>query len=313
MSTEARGAARVVRPRSLAEALEALEADPQAQLLAGGTDLMVEVTYHGRRPPAVVCLRDVAELAGWRRDGSDVVLGAGCTFAELERPQLADLLPALAQAARTVGSPQIRNAGTIGGNLATASPAGDSLPVLAVLGASIALESQAGARHLPLDELVVGPKRTTLRPGEVIREVRVPAALGSQEFLKVGTRNAMVIAVASVALVVDWDGRTVRCALGSVGPVVLRAPEAEAFAASRLDWEGRRLPAPAADVEEFAALVRDAARPIDDHRSTAAYRRHAAGVCAGRALERAVHHGAAALQGGFGDGDGDEGGAGWNR
>ena len=140
-----------------------------------------------------------------------------------------DILPGLSQASRTVGSPQIRNAGTLGGNLGTASPAGDTLPVLAALDATIVVASRHGRRSLSLDELIVGPKRTTLGPGEVIVEVRVPAGMGSQEFLKVGTRNAMVIAVANVAVVVDWLGRSVRCALGSVGPVMIRAGEAEEF------------------------------------------------------------------------------------
>jgi CO/xanthine dehydrogenase FAD-binding subunit len=201
-------------------------------------------------------------------------------------PELHKLLPGLAQAARTVGSPQIRNAGTLGGNLGTGSPAGDSLPVLAALDATVVVGSKQGRRSLSLDELIVGPKRTTLKPGEVIVEVRVPAALGAQEFLKVGTRNAMVIAVANTALVVDWAGRSVRCALGSVGPVIIRATEAEQLISSRIDWEERALNDENA-VAEFAALVRSAARPIDDHRSTADYRRHAVGICATRALQRA--------------------------
>jgi len=279
-------------PVSLEEAFDAFERCPDAQLLAGGTDFMVEVNFALRRPPAVVCLRKVEELKGWRLEGSEVVLGAGLTYTELMAPRLSDLVPGLVQASRTVGSPQIRNAGTLGGNLGTASPAGDSLPVLAALDAKIVVASKQGRRSLELDDLIVGPKRTTLGPGEVIVEIRVPAALGSQEFLKVGTRNAMVIAVANVALVVDWEGHSVRCALGSVGPVVIRARDAEELISSRIDWEGRTLPGDG-DLAEFTALVHSAARPIDDHRSTADYRRHAVGVCAQRALERvfANHNG----------------------
>ena len=274
-------------PACLEEAFDAFDKCPDAQLLAGGTDFMVEVNFALRRPPAVVCLRKVEELKGWRLEHAEVVLGAGITYAELMGPQLSDLLPGLAQASRTVGSPQIRNAGTLGGNLGTASPAGDSLPVLAALDARIVVASKKGRRSLGLDELIIGPKRTTLGPGEVIVEVRVPAALGSQEFLKVGTRNAMVIAVANVALVVDWAGQSVRCALGSVGPVVIRARDAEEFISSRIDWARRTL-TDEGDVAEFTALVRSAARPIDDHRSTADYRRHAVGVCAQRALGRVL-------------------------
>lgn len=296
MSAAPPRSARVHRPRSLDEAIAALEADPGAQLLAGGTDFMVEVNYGHRRPPSVVSLRDVPELAGWRREGAEVVLGAGCNYTAMERPELVDLVPALAQAARTVGSPQIRNAGTLGGNVGTASPAGDTLPVLAALDASITVRGPAGARRVRLDELVVGPKRIALGAAEVVQEVRLPAAFGTQEFLKVGTRNAMVIAVASVALVVDWEGRSVRCALGSVGPTVLRAAEAEALVAGLLDWPARRLARREGSLDEFAALVRAAARPIDDHRSTAAYRRHAVGICARRALDRALARGAESLR-----------------
>jgi CO/xanthine dehydrogenase FAD-binding subunit len=273
-------------PVSLEDAFESLDRYPDAQLLAGGTDFMVEISFAHRRPSAVVCLRRVAELAGWRLEGAEVVLGAGITYSELMGPQLSGLLPGLAQAARTVGSPQIRNAGTLGGNLGTASPAGDTLPVLAALDATVVVASRQGRRSVGLDELVVGPKRTSLGPGEVIVEIRLPAALGSQEFLKVGTRNAMVIAVANVALVVDWAGHSVRCALGSVGPAAIRAREAEQFMTSRIDWTSRSVAGEPLAVAEFAALVRAAARPIDDHRSTADYRRHAVGVCAQRAIER---------------------------
>jgi CO/xanthine dehydrogenase FAD-binding subunit len=281
-------------PRSLEEAYEVLDRLPEAELLAGGTDLMVEVNAGRRRPRAVVSLHGVPELGGWCRDGSDVVLGAGLTYTEMLGAELADLVPSLAQAARTVGSPQIRNAGTIGGNLGTASPAGDTLPVLAALGARIGVGSLASTRFVTLEELVTGPKRTSLEPGEIIVDVRLPAALGTQEFLKVGPRNAMIIAVVNVALVVDWVGHDVRAALGSVGPVIIRPAEAEAFATSQIDWEERRLAGGESTLDEFARLVGGAARPIDDHRSTAQYRRHAVGVCARRALERALRQATAA-------------------
>jgi CO/xanthine dehydrogenase FAD-binding subunit len=280
----------VFLPHSLEEACELLDRVPDAEILAGGTDFMVEVNAGRRRPQAVVSLHGVPELTGWRRDGSDVVLGAGLTYTEMLGSELADLVPCLAQAARTVGSPQIRNAGTIGGNLGTASPAGDTLPVLAALGAHIAVGRLGSTRTVTLDELISGPKRTSLEPGEIIIDVRLPAGVGTQEFLKVGPRNAMIIAVANVALVVDWAGRRVRAALGSVGPVIIRAVEAETFATSRIDWEEHRLVGGEDALEEFAGLVRAAAHPIDDHRSTADYRRHAVGVCARRALERALRH-----------------------
>ena len=276
---------KVAHPRTLNEALEALERLPDAELLAGGTDFVVEVNFGHRRPAAVVGLRRVAELKGWRRDDGELVLGAGLTFTEIET-RLAEELPALAATARTVGSPQMRNAGTLGGNLGTASPAGDSLPVLAALDAKVVLASRAGDRTLPLAEFVTGVKRTALRQGEIIREVRVPWLQGPQQFLKVGTRNAMVISIACAALVVDLDGRSVRCGLGSVAPTPVRATEAEAFLAGELDWDGPQ--APAATVARFGELAAAAARPITDHRSTADYRRRAVQVIATRALRRSL-------------------------
>jgi CO/xanthine dehydrogenase FAD-binding subunit len=216
-----------------------------------------------------------------------LVLGAGLTYTEMLDDDIAVALPALAQAARTVGSPQIRNAGTLGGNLATSSPAGDTLPVLAALDAAVVCASRDGRRRIPFRDFVTGPKRNDLRSGEVIVAVEVVPVRGAQEFVKVGTRNAMVISVASVALVVDADARTVACALGSVGPTVLRAYEAESWIATRVDWDPMRVPDPN-DIATFAAMVAETAQPIDDHRSTATYRRRAIQVCARRAMERAL-------------------------
>lgn len=277
----------VVTATSLDEALDALAGDPSAQLLAGGTDFMVEVSFAHRRPASIVTLRRVDELKGWWRDGDTLVLGAGMTYAELQAEPFLDLVPGLAQAARTVGSPQIRNAGTIGGNIATGSPAGDTLPVLVALDAVIVLQSAAdGERRVPWNEFFLGPKRTARRGDELVTAVRVPVVHGRQEYLKVGTRNAMVISVAGVALVMDDDAHTVRVGLGSVGPVPLRAPAAEAFADSTIDWATMTIPDGGA--AQFGALVSAAASPIDDQRSTAAYRRHAVGVCARRALQRCL-------------------------
>jgi CO/xanthine dehydrogenase FAD-binding subunit len=279
----------VVVPRSLSEVYAALEADPQAVLLMGGTDLMVEVNFGHRRPSGVVALHRVDELRGWRREDGGVFLGAGLTYTEMETGELADLLPALAQAARTVGSPQIRNAGTVGGNLGTGSPAGDMLPVLAALDAVVVLGSAAGVRELAWHGFCVGPKRTALQPGEVILGVRIRVPEGPQEFLKVGTRNAMVIAVASVAVVTDVAARQVRVGLGSVGPTPLRAPDAEAWVAGEVDWAAQRIRGDREGVcAEFGRRVAGAARPIDDHRSTARYRTHAIEVCARRALARVL-------------------------
>lgn len=271
---------------TLEEALHALAAAPGATIVAGGTDVMVEFNS-GHRPLAgdahLVVVNRVAELCTWRHTGDVLEIGAGVTWSQVG--ELAPWVPALAEAARTVGSPQIRHAGTIGGNLGTCSPAGDGLPVLAALGAEVHLASLAGSRRLPFAEFMVGPKRTALAPGELITHVTVPVLRGYQGYTKVGVRNAMVIATASVALVTDMDAGSVMLALGSVGPTILRCPEAEEFAAANVDLANGR--ASAAAVARFGELARAAARPIDDHRSTAAYRRHAVGVLAGRLLRRA--------------------------
>ena len=280
------GGVTVTIARTLNAACAALAADPGALVLAGGTDLMVEVNRGGRTVGDVVVIDRVPELQGWDREGDVLRLGASLTSAERAEPSLAALGPARAQAARTVGSPQIRAAGTIGGNLATASPAGDTLPVLAALDAEVEIRSHQGHRTVPLDEFVIGVKANDLAPGELIAAVRVPVLDGPQEFLKVGPRNAMVISVASLALVVDRVGRTVRVGLGSVAPVPLRAIEAEVMIAARLDWVGGRSPT-IHDVERFAELVADATRPIDAHRGAADYRRHSVGGLARRALVRA--------------------------
>ena len=207
----------IARPASLQDAFDALDTLPDAQLLAGGTDFMVEVNFGHRRPPAVVAIRRLAELQGYQVRDDEVDIGAAVTWTTIER-QLAGELPALAAAARTVGSPQMRNAATIGGNIATASPAGDGLPVLLAADASLVLASRHGERTVPFAEFVTGVKRTVLQPGEIITRVRVPRLTGPQEFLKVGTRNAMVISICCAALLVDRVGRTVRIGLGSVAP-----------------------------------------------------------------------------------------------
>lgn len=260
-------------PRNLDEALAAAAAFPDATILAGGTDLMVSVNLHGLRPTRVIGIRRVSELREW----SGGFIGAGVTYSRLE----ASSMPALAEAARTVGSPQIRSAGTIGGNIATASPAGDTLPFLAAVDAAVVLRSATGERTVPWDEFITGPKRTTRRPGELIIGVRLPDRLPArQAFAKIGVRNAMVIAIASCCVTRDDDGTT-RVALGSVGPTPIRARRAEAMISSE------RHPSDAAK-HEFARLVSEEVKPITDHRSTAEYRRHASGVMARRLLERVL-------------------------
>ena len=275
----------VARPTTLSGVFDALDELPDAHLLAGGTDLMVEVNFGHRRPPSVVALRRVEELRGYQVLDDEVLLGSGVTWAEVEH-DLAGVLPGLAAAARTVGSPQMRNAGTVGGNIGTASPAGDGLPVLGALDATVVLARRDGERRLPLAEVITGVKKTVIEPGEVIRQIRVPRLDGPQQFLKVGTRNAMVISIVVCGLAVDRAGRSVRLGLGSVAPRPLRATAAEEFIAGAIDWD--RLTAPADAVARFGELAREATDPISDQRGTAAFRRHAVEVVATRALQRSL-------------------------
>jgi CO/xanthine dehydrogenase FAD-binding subunit len=280
----------VVIPGAVAEAVAVLTERPDALVLAGGTDLMVDINEglrHVADDELVVCVNRVPELRTWTLDraAGTLRLGAAVTYAELARPPLVGLVPALAQAARTVGSPQIRNAATIGGNVVTCSPAGDGLPVLSALDATVELVSDTGSRVLPIDEVMVGVKRTALRPGELLVAVTLRLLDGWQGYAKVGVRNAMVIAIAGACLAVDVPGRSVRIALGSVAPTIVRAAEAEAWAAEAVDWGARAVAAEA--VTEFGRLAAAASSPIDDHRSTAAYRRHSIAVLAERLLRRA--------------------------
>ena len=277
----------VHRPSSLAEALEIKAAEPDAVPLAGGTDLMVAINFGHTRPGAVLDLTRVPELAEWTPDDGRVRVGSGVTYTRVIE-ELGDRLPGLAIASRTVGSLQIRNRGTVGGNLATASPAGDGLPPLYTSDAVIELASTRGARRVPVAEFVTGPKRTALAPDELITAFDVAAAAGPQQFAKVGTRNAMVIAVCSLGLALWPEQRRVAVCVGSAGPTPLVATDAEAFIAGALDehdhWASGA-PLPDSLVRRFGELVGVAARPIDDVRGTADYRRHAVAVLARRTLQ----------------------------
>jgi CO/xanthine dehydrogenase FAD-binding subunit len=261
----------VLRPRMLAEALALRAEHPEALAVRGGTDVMVELNFDRVRPRAMLDLGAVAELGGWSRENGKLRLGAGLTYAEIEHGELASELPALAEASRTVGSPQIRNRGTLGGNLGTASPAGDALPPLLVDEAEVELASTArGRRRLPLQEFLVGPKRNALADDELIVAVILRPSGTAQTFMKVGPRNAMVIAVCSLAVTVDGERGEIRASFGSAGPVpgLVRVP---------LDEAGR-----------LPDAVVTAASPIDDVRGTAAYRRHALEVLARRGLARCL-------------------------
>jgi len=271
------------RPETFAEALEIKAERPDAVALAGGTDLMVAINFRRTLPAAVLDLTAVPELRQWAPDDGRVRVGAGVTYTRLIE-ELGDRLPGLAIASRTVGSPQIRNRGTVGGNLATASPAGDGLPPLYTAGAVVELASTRGTRRVPVAEFITGPKRTAIAPDELIAAFELPAASGPQQFAKVGTRNAMVIAVCSVSLAIWPEQRRVAACVGSAGPTPLVASEAEEFIAGALDWDGGG-PIAEEALARFGELVGAAARPIDDVRGTAGYRSHAVGVLGRRTLQ----------------------------
>jgi CO/xanthine dehydrogenase FAD-binding subunit len=269
-----------LRPATLAEALALKAERPDAVPIAGGTDVMVELNFDHRRPDALIDLTRVAELADWSTSDGTVRLGAGVPYSRVIT-EVGELVPALAMASRTVGSPQIRNRGTVGGNLGAASPAGDTHPVLLALDAHVEVASVRGTRILPAEEFYVGVKRHALEPDELITAVHLPAHAGPQQFAKVGTRNAMVIAVCSFALCLR--GGAVGAAIGSAAPTPRRARAAEEFLAAELPW-GSPEPLPDSLKRRFGELVAEATSPIDDVRGSAAYRKHALSVLARRTL-----------------------------
>src|SRR5215210_7324390 len=271
-----------LQPEDWEEALEARAAHPGALPLWGGTDVMVDLNFGRERPEAILDLTRVRTLSEWQHDDGLLRVGAGVSYTRAI-DELGGALPGLAAASRTVGSPQIRNRGTIGGNLGSSSPAGDALPPLYASNAEIELASTRGTRRVPIGEFITGPKRNVLEPDELIAAFHIAPAAGPQQFSKVGTRNAMVIAVCSFALALDAGRRTVGTCIGSAAPTPVRAEDAEAFAAGTLDWDGGAPPKDG-DLARFGELVAQAASPIDDVRGSAAYRRHALGVLARRTL-----------------------------
>ena len=260
----------VLTPRSLDEALGLKAERPEALPIQGGTDVMVELNFDRARPASIMNLNEVQELKGWSRENGALRLGAGLTYTEAMKTPLKDELPALAEASRTVGSPQIRNRGTIGGNLGTASPAGDAHPALLVEHSEVEVGSRRGIRRIALPDFFVGPKRNALEPDELILAVLLAPSGAPQTFMKIGPRNAMVIAVCSLAVAADRERGELRASFGSAGPV-------PGLVVAPLDAR-----------DEFPDQVADAASPIDDVRGTAAYRRHALRVLTKRALDRCL-------------------------
>jgi len=271
------------RPQSLQDALKLKSEYPKALCINGGTDVMVELNFDRKRPEVLLDLSAVPELSNWSDEGDSISLGAGVTYTRIYE-ELAKELPGLAMASRTVGSLQIRNKGGVGGNLGSASPAGDAHPALLATGASVIVANITGRRAIDINGFYLGPKKSALQPDEIIISILIPKAKGGQEFSKIGTRNAMVIAVTSFGIAIDASAQSVGTGIGSAGPTPLRAYEAEKYAAENLDWDSYT-PVSVVVMKEFGGLVAAAAKPIDDVRGTAAYRRHTLSVVSARCLK----------------------------
>ena len=276
-----------LQPLDWREALEAKAAYPEAVPIFGGTDVMVEINFARGRPRAVLDLTRVPEIREWGEENGRLRVGAGVTYTRII-VELRNRLPGLAMASRTVGSPQIRNRGTVGGNLGTASPAGDSLPPLYASDAEVEVASTEGVRLVPVSEFILGPKRNALRENELISAFYIPEAEGPQQYSKIGPRNAMVIAVCSFGLALHPKEGKLGACIGSAGPTPIRAGDAENFIEGVLEegglWESRAQIGESA-LRRFGEMVAAAARPIDDVRGTAEYRRHSVGVLGRRTLK----------------------------
>jgi xanthine dehydrogenase FAD-binding subunit len=258
------------------EALWSVLDDPEARIYAGGTDLLVKLRAGLEAPQLLICLERIPELQGIEDRGDRVLIRAGTSLSRIAAdPLLSTLFPVLTGAVQVLGSPPIRNMGTVGGNICSASPAGDTLPPLYALQAEVELRSRTRDRRLPIREFIHGPGQTALGPGEIMTGVWIPKnpSFHRQHYEKVGQRQALAIAIVSLAALIDLSPggiiRDIRLAWGSVGPTIITAPAVEA------GLRGRSLTLEA--MEEAAREVRRAVAPIDDLRAGADYRREVAG------------------------------------
>jgi CO/xanthine dehydrogenase FAD-binding subunit len=270
------GMRNVFVPSSLEEIFELLEREPAAMPYAGGTDLLVRLRTGLVSPPALICIDRIPELQQTILSDGRLFIGAGTTHRELmDHPFVREHVPILCRAAAVIGSPPIRNMGTLGGNIVTASPAGDTLPGLFVLNAEVELRSRNATRRMPINQFILGPGMVDLRKGELLTRVviGIDPKWPIQHYEKVGRRKALACCVASLAAVLNLepDGtvQRIRIALGAVGPTVVQCPEAEAFLIGK--------PLSLDTLRRAAGIVRKAVNPIDDVRASAAYRREVAG------------------------------------
>ncbi len=266
----------VYLPATLGELWTCLNDHPQALLFAGGTDVFVQLRAGKKEAATLVGLERITELREIRDDGGDIRIGAAVTHQDILRhPLIAAHLPVLNQAIATLGSPPVRAMGTLGGNLCTASPAGDTLPPLYVLAAQVEIAAPSGARLMPIKDFITGPGRTCLKPGEIVSAVCVPKPAGGyfHHFEKVGQRKSMACAVASLAALIKLSVSGIveeaRLAWGSVGPTVMtdRALD-ESLGGKKLSRE---------TLSEAAERTRRVVAPIDDIRASADYRRAVSG------------------------------------
>lgn len=296
-------APRFALPETVDEVVAALAARPGAILVAGGTEVMPDLLWRRRTAPAFVSLRRVPALRAVTAPGDlllpaaagpgaaavpvagDLVLGAGVTAERLQEADVAAAAPGLARAAASLGTPQVRTEATLGGNVVSALPYRNLLPVLLALDARLTLRSATGEREVPFDGFVTAPGRTGLAAGEVLTGVRVPVRPGFQDYVKVGRRNAQYVATVSAAIVVDTAARRVRLAFGNAAPTPFRLDAADRAATEAVDWATGAVSA--AGAAETAELVRRGVDPPADDVASADYRRHALGVLTARLLTRA--------------------------
>jgi CO/xanthine dehydrogenase FAD-binding subunit len=271
-----------LEPKTVAEAVKLLaEKGSAARVMAGGTDLMVELNAGHNSPQFVVYIGGLKELKFIKEEAGKIKIGALTTHAEAARsPLLQQKATALAEACAQVGAPQTRNLGTIAGNISWASPAADSAPALMALGAKVKIASAKGERQIAIEDFFTGVNKTVLQPGELITEIELPASPGSA-FLKLGKRRAMATSLVSVAAAVEVAGGKVKegkVALGAVAPTPVRAKNVEGLLAGK----------DASALTEVAAKVTSDISPITDGRAPAWYRLDVSKVLVRRALESAI-------------------------
>ncbi len=256
---------RLFTPRSLRDALRMLDAEGPLVPMAGCTDLYVSLNFGTLKATSFLNLWELDELRRIAVRGSVLSIGALSTYTSIIKSRTAQArIPMLVAAAREVGGPQIQNRGTLGGNIANASPAGDTLPVLAAADATIVIKSVRGERRVPFVEFYTGYRRSVLKPDELITAVEIPAIQGRQWFRKVGTRAAQAISKVVMAAVDTGRGSAPRIAVGSVAPTVVRLRNTEAALGSGVS------------IADAQRVLLDEIVPIDDVRSTAEYRRRVA-------------------------------------